>query len=419
MKRRGKIALFTVGLGMAAGAAALAIYRTDDAKIRNVPVHVVTEGSFSRIVNAEGVLRPVKTTTLKAPSGRDALMIAWMVSDGDPVKKGDVIIKFDSGELTRKLADRAGERFAADGMIAKEKTLTAAAMRERERVAALTRDELERSRDLGIKDERFFPKTEVIQSQIDENLFERRLDQAIAARKHEEKRARSQIDLLIIERRLADIEYEEVRGKLRALEIRAPHDGTFLLQRPDGRGVTRAGDRIPPSMKIAEVSSNDDLIAEVFVLEADAGGLAANKPATVYLEARPDQPLTARVKRVSAFPKPEYPDNPTQYFSTMLELDQSAAGLKPGQRLHATIFIEEIPKAMAVPRQAVFRAEAGTVVYRRAGGGFEPTKVTIGAGTVGRLVITQGVKPGDELALRDPTLSINEAATSTDTRNKK
>jgi len=62
-----------------------------------------------------------------------------------------------------------------------------------------------------------------------------------------------------------------------------------------------------------------------------------------------------------------------------------------------------------VPRQAVFRRDNDNIVFRRSGGRFEPVKVKIGAGTVGRLVIASGVRPGDQLALRDPTLSADEA----------
>jgi hypothetical protein len=57
-------------------------------------------------------------------------------------------------------------------------------------------------------------------------------------------------------------------------------------------------------MRIAEVSTSDRMEAEVYVLEADAGGLAAGKEAELVIESQPDLPLKAKVISVEPFPKP-------------------------------------------------------------------------------------------------------------------
>src|SRR6185369_13460903 len=141
------------------------------------------------------------------------------------------------------------------------------------------------------------------------------------------------------------------------LEIRAPHDGTFTLQRWGFRGTLHAGDRAFAGMRIAEISTSEQMDAEVYVLEADAGGLQAGRKATVVLEAQPDVLWQARVKRVDPFPKPRQPEVPAQYFATLVEMEGNTAGLRPGQRLHATIVLDEQPKVLVVPRQAVFRRD--------------------------------------------------------------
>lgn len=378
-------------------------------EVRDVPTFAVAETPFTRTVSAEGVLRPVKTTVVSAPSeGREPLMIAWMAEDGDPVKKGEVVVRFDALEVTKRLADGRSDRAAADSRIEKEKTLSASSLHERDRTAAVTRDELDSNRQLGKKDPRFFPRSEVIESEIDEGLFQKRLDHARDARQIEEKLGRSRVDLAAIDRRKAELYQKQASATLNQLEIRAPHDGTFTLQRWGFRGTLHAGDRAFAGMRIAEISTSEQMDAEVFVLEADAGGLAAGKKATVVLEAQPDVVWKARVKRVDPFPKPRQPEVPAQYFATLLEIEGKTEGLRPGQRLHASIVLDEKQKALVVPRQAVFRRDNDNIVYLRRGGRFEATKVKLGAGTVGRLVITGGVKPGDQLALRDPTLSADE-----------
>lgn len=376
----------------------------------DVPTITVQAGPFTRVVQAEGTLKPLKTTALTAPrEGRNGFLIDWIQEDGASVKKGDLLVRFDPSDATRVLADGKDERAAADQRIAKEQTLIDSTLADRQRTAQLMKAELASAKQLGKKDPRFFPRNEVIESQIDEGLYNERITKTEAAQTVEKRLAKSRIALLAVERKKADINSQQAQAALKALEMRSPHDGTFLIFRRNDR-ILRSGDRSWPGMWIGEVATNDRMDAEVFVLEADAGGLAVGKRAEVVLEARPDQIWKGTVKRVDPFPKPQRPEVPAQYFGTLIELEGDTSGLKPGQRLHARIVLEELPQAIAVPRQAVFTTGSDeTIVYKRRGGAFVPVPVKLGAGTVGRIVVAQGVSPGDVLALRDPTRSAEEA----------
>jgi multidrug efflux pump subunit AcrA (membrane-fusion protein) len=80
-----------------------------------------------------------------------------MAEDGDPVKKGDVVVRFDALEVTKRVADGQSDRAAAESRIEKEKTLSQSSLHERDRTTAVTREELDSNRQLGKKDPRFFP----------------------------------------------------------------------------------------------------------------------------------------------------------------------------------------------------------------------------------------------------------------------
>jgi multidrug efflux pump subunit AcrA (membrane-fusion protein) len=425
-----------VGLGaLAMGARAAFSRLSTDAS--DVPVLQVRRAPFSRTVSAEGYLRPVRATPLTAPSEGRSLLIAWMAEDGARVKKGEVVIRFDSDQALRELADGKDDESAALTRIAKEKVAVESSLAERARAAALTRDEMVKARELGKKDPRFFPRSEVIESEIDEGLLDARLEQNEATRKVERQLGHSRVALLAVDKQKAVLELAEANRTLEALEVRAPHDGIFVVQRMGwAQRTIQAGDRAFPGMRIAEVATSDRMDAEVMVLEADAGGLTAGKRAQVILDARADLVLAAKVKKVDAFPKPKHPEVPAQYFGALLSIHGSgkdkgqdkdkdkdkdqdkdkdkdkaggaaaapAAGMKPGQRLRATLVLDELPSALVVPRQAVFRKPEGTFVHRRRRwrGGFDPVAVTLGPGTVGRVVVTAGLDEGDVIALRDP-----------------
>jgi len=92
--------------------------------------------------------------------------------------------------------------------------------------------------------------------------------------------------------------------------------------------------------------------------------------------------------------------------------------MKPGQRVRATLVLDERKEALAVPRQAVFEREGKMVVYRQKGDTFEPVEVTLGSSGAGKVVVEKGIAPGDLLALTDPTRPRDEKGAGEDDKEK-
>jgi HlyD family secretion protein len=409
VNRKVTVLLAVLGLASAAavGRAALNRFATGP---RGVPIFTVVPAPFSRVVSAEGTLRPVKASPVTAPGEGRSLLIAWMADDGAAVKKGDLVIRFDQSDAIRALADGKDDERIAHARIDKEKRAIDGAVADRVRAAALTKVEIDHAHRLGKKDPRFFPRTEVIESEIDENLLATRLSETEAAQIAEGRLGKSRVDLLVVDRQKAETQRHEAARTLASLEVRAPHDGTFVVQRMGwAQRMLQTGDRAYPGMRVAEVATTERMEADVMVLEADAGGLAAGKTASVTLEAQPDVAYPAKVKKVEPFPKTRHPEVPTQYFGATLAITGSTAGLKPGQRLRATIVLDEMARALVVPRQAVVNRNNGSYVQRQGQGGrFEDVLVELGAGTIGRVVVRSGLSPGDVIALRDTARSADE-----------
>ncbi|HEY6324708.1 MAG TPA: HlyD family efflux transporter periplasmic adaptor subunit, partial [Thermoanaerobaculia bacterium] len=220
---------------------------------------------------------------------------------------------------------------------------------------------------------------------------------------------RASLDLLAIDLRRAETDIRRARAGLQALQVTAPNDGVLIFNRyGQGTEPPRVGDTVWSGMPLAEIPDLSEMQAEVYVLEADAGGLAVGKPATVVVESRPGVELPARIARVDTLAKPRLSGSPVQYFAVTLALApgslKAMGTVKPGQRVLARLRLEERRGALVVPREALFQRGGGTVVYRRRGGahGFEPVPVTLGPASVGAAVVETGVAAGDLVALRDP-----------------
>ena len=81
----------------------------------------------------------------------------------------------------------------------------------------------------------------------------------------------------------------------------------------------------------------------------------------------------AKIKKVDTLAKRRTGWIPVQYFGATLELDATdAAVMKPGQRVRAVLSLDARPKAISVPRNAIFEKDGKKIVYKRAGRGLRP-----------------------------------------------
>lgn len=368
-------------------------------------IYVVQESDFIRTVSAEGNLRAAEATPVSAP--RDApggLRIAWLLKDGAPIKKGDVLIRFDPTEFRNDLIEAGVERQTIDNSTAAASGQARATRENLLRDASQAQLEYETAQGFQIQDVDIFSRHEVIESMIDSDLALEKKEYAEDVLDVRESLNQADRELLEIEKRNAMLRYTKAEKGLSALEVIAPHDGIVTFQR-DWRGeLPTVGSTVFPGRPIAELPNLETMEAEVFVLEADAGGIEQGQRAEVRLESAPGRVIGATVKRIDAVPRPRLRGVPVQYFGVVLELDETVQELmKPGARVSATIILDELENVITIPRQAVFEREGERVVYVDRGGHFEEVVVETGSSSLGRVVVTGGLATGDRIALKRPT----------------
>lgn len=357
-------------------------------------------------VMCEGTLRATTATAIEVPKEVDfAAKIGWIAADGSPVKAGDVVVRFDATEFEIALEKGHGEHSTSEHRIARAQTEATAARRGLDLDAAMAAREVDNAHTFAARDAEIYSRFEIIESEIDGTLAGARQKHAEAVRTTKEKVAKSDLALLEIERRKADLDIDHAQRGLRGLQVQAPHDGILVLER-DWRGdVPRVGDTVWRGYKLAEIPRLEYMEAEMFVLEADAGGLAVGQKAEVVLDSRPGVIYPGRVRQVDTLARPRLRGSPLQFFSAVVQISSpDPAAMKPGQRVRATLTLAEKETAIVVPREAVFTRDGGAFVYRKkAWGGFEPCQVKLGATALGRVVVERGLSEGDSVALTDPT----------------
>ncbi|MDH3403588.1 MAG: HlyD family efflux transporter periplasmic adaptor subunit [Acidobacteriota bacterium] len=367
-------------------------------------VFQVARGPFVHKVTAEGNLRAKESTKISVPpTVRRRVRLAWIAREGALLEAGDLVARFDAKDFEQNLevavADLAGTRHDMTRTEAESGVKEGRYQRDFE-VADLELDFAER---FELTDDSIFSRHEIAEDAIDQELTEARRTHAAEMSGIQRQLTQTELAILEIERRKANLKIEEARAGLGSLEVRAPHRGILTLIRNWRGDPPAVGSEMWRGQEIGELPALDTMEAEVFVLEADAAGLAEGKAATVIVEAHPETARQATVTRVDPIAKPRFPGSPVQYFGATLSFEATdAATMKPGQRVVATLYIEELEETFVVPRQAVFQEGDTFWVYRKNGGGYDDVPVTIAASSAALVAIASGLEPGDEVALGRP-----------------
>jgi HlyD family secretion protein len=368
-----------------------------------LPTLQLRRQNFVQEVGADGHLRAVRASPITVPvATQGPLKIAWTKPDGSRVEKGDVVVRFEPTDFEKRLKDGQADRATADARMLKEQTLVDSALRGRARTTQLSQVELEKARDFQNKDPEIFSRNQIIESEIDEELSGARSEHAGASQKIESSLSKNKLDLIAIERKKAQLVVDQAQKGLDSLEVRAPNAGILVFEANWQGNLPSVGDSVWPGQKLATLPLLDVMEVEVFVLEADAGGLKVGKAARVSIEAHPETLYGGKITRVDTLAKRPVRDVPVQYFGVTLELERTdSAVMKPGARVHAVLLLEN-REALVLPRQAVFDDHGQSIAYRWQNAGFEKVKLVLGPSSLGRVVIEEGLGEGDTIALMDP-----------------
>jgi hypothetical protein len=370
----------------------------------DVATFKVEASTFTRNVTAEGTLKPVNATTIAVPDNATSPMkVAWLADDGALLRKGDVIVRFDETDFENLLLTGREDRATATNKLEKASAESVATRTNLKRDARLAQSELDAAQRFKFDDAEIFSRYARIESEVDQDLASSRKRHAEEVLGVRDDLSRIERDLLGIEDRKAGLKIRQAEEGLQALHVVAPHDGILVMQRNWRGEVARVGDTMWSGQPIGEIPELSTMRAEVFVLEADAAGLAVDQKATLFLEADPRAQFNGKVKSVDKMARPRIPRQPVQYFGVSVELERTDPKLmKPGARVRAILEVENQANAFAIPRQALFDKEGKRLVYVKRGDRFVPVEVTIGSSSAGRVVVTKGLSRGDEIALEDP-----------------
>ena len=362
----------------------------------------VRKGPFEIALPAFGELQAAKSTAIVvSPESRFSLLtIGWMAPEYSTVKSGDVVIRLASTDLPDQLRSEQAELAKVDLEIAqKEKQL------EKEKSdltgqITVTAVQRELADVYAARDETIFPRNKIIEDAIDLNYQTIRERHFEDERAQLEKRTKAELQLLQSKARAHQVKIKQFEDQLNNLDIRAPHDGMFIINKQWNGDKYRVGMNAYSGMKLAALPDLSVMEAKVFVLESEASGLKENLPVSLSLDYEPGRLFTGKIAGLDTIAKPLSEDSPLKYFETRVALDATDPRLmKPGIQVKATIFVERQADVVAVPNQALVYEQDRAFVMVRRGSRVEKRPVETGARSLTLTVVTKGLRPGEVILL--------------------
>jgi multidrug resistance efflux pump len=408
--KRWKTTTAVIGLGTVVAIAGVSAL-LGRATTVEVPTTVVVKGEFIDYLQVRGEVKAVRAVPLTVPTtGGGDLQILELAKNGMTIKKGDVVVRFDPMSVQRALNDRRSELKQADEEISK--TRAQYRMQAQQAQTDLTKARYDvRRAELDTVPHEFLSRMEREQKLLAFDDAKARLAEAERRLKALADIEKAELASKIAKREKARFDLDYVERQLGSLEIVSPVEGVVTMM-PNWRSCCpppdfKAGDRAWPGQVIAEVPDLSTLRVTARLEEAQRGRMEAGQRVVVRADAIPDRELAGTIEDISALARVDFSNWPPQRnFNLVVQLEQFDARLRPGMNTTVRVAVDRLGDAVLMPARAIFQKDGRSVAYvARTRGGWDERLVHIARRGQEQLVVRDGVRPGERVALKDPTPS--------------
>jgi HlyD family secretion protein len=374
---------------------------------QNIETYKIKRATFRNSVTETGELEAVQSLMISAPNiswRLGSLKIVSLVEDGTQVKAGDKLVEFDKAEVLKNIDDAKAEMEIAQAELRKAQASQESQIDELK--ADLEKNKLShRISQLNLDMAEF-------EAEIDRKKIELELENsAISLQKAEQeienqiKVNQEEISKLALKVRQVLSKLTELKETLESLTVLAPAPGIAIIQRNWVTDVKFQVDDQPwrgsPMIALPDLSR---MRAVVNINEVDIAKIDTLQNVVVKLDAAPDSIFHGQVKEVAALARNKERNSKVKVFDVKILINGQHASLMPGMTVSCEIIVDEVLDTIFIPIEALFKKQDQNIVYVHKRGRFEPQVVKTGIENDDYVIIAEGLKEGDEVALSDPWL---------------
>lgn len=387
-----------------------ALANSFSSEAQNIPTFTIKKDKFLVTITESGEIRAKNSVSISTPRVRGSLKVVYLIPEGNIVRAGDTIIQFDPTEAINNLREAEARMEVAlsekEKLLANQKTATTRA--ESELKSAELSYELSK---LNLEQMKFEAEVKQQEAKLQHQRNELTYLKAKQELESQKIIQRSELNKVEIDIKQRQADLEKAQRDLEQLTLTAPTDGLAVYETNWSTGRKIAiGDTPWPGMTLISLPDLSEMQSISYINEVDVSRVRKGLNVQVRLDAFPDSVFEAQIASVASLGKSKNGSSSIKVFEIAIDILAVSEILKPGMTTGNKIIISEIPNVLFVPQEAVFDKNEKKIVYVENGSGFDEVEVKIGDRGEDYIVILSGVEDGDEIALRDPTIEIQNEA---------
>jgi len=374
----------------------------------DIPTFLVKKDKFLVSITESGEIIAKNSVSISTPRVRGNIKIVYLIPQGTIVKAGDTVVQFDPTEAISSVKDAEAKLELSlsnrEKLLANHKaqvTSSESNLRSAELTFELSKLNLEQ-----MKFEAEVKQQEAKLQHKKNELAFLKAKQDVESQKIVQRSELSNLDIEVQQRRS---ELERLKRDLEVLTLTAPTEGLVVYETNWGTGRKFALGDSPwggsPILSLPDLSMMQSI---TYVNEVDVSKVRKGQKVIVKLDAFQDSSFTGTIASVASLGKVKDNNSSIKVFEITVDINSQSEILKPGMTTSNRIVINEISDVLFVPQEAVFEKVNKKYVFVKNGSSFDEREVEIGEKSENYVVIKKGLEAGEEVALRDPTIDIEE-----------
>lgn len=373
---------------------------------KEVALYTVEKKNFENIVVVDGLVEPVRSANIVAPRAASDGTVAFIIEDGTYVKAGDTVCVIENQMLqtnydeqqTRLENAKAGlEKTRAD--LKMQYALLEAQVKANDaetQIAHLDSLQLQ----YYSPNQKKIRELELKQVAIQREKYKTKLDALGIIQSSEVRKLEIEIQ------RVAN-QVGSVKVMLDQLILVAPEDGIATRgMNPMTDKKYEVGDNAWGGIVIVSIPKMDKMKVKMQASETDFRYVNVGDSVIYKFDALPENEAYGKITNKMPVGKEISRGSKIKLFDIEASIDSTTKMPEPGFTARCSILIKQVMDTITVPQIAVYEQDSMKVVFVKYKGGFEVRQVMTAESSAKDAVITQGIAPGEIVALRRPSESM-------------
>lgn len=377
--------------------------------------YTVANSDVTRTVLITGELKAVRSIDIQAPQLKSSAFstVTYLADEGTTVKKGDRTIEYDSAALLNNLIE--AQRSVDEASLSIEKTKKDLEAQRCDLLNSVSQAEgnLKIAQINASIPSDLLPANTYQQYQVTLEENKLTLQKAKEQLANFEASYDAQVNLKVVSKSQAEINYKRIQGDLDLLTVNAPQDGVVIYgDNWSSNRKYQVGDQAFPGQVVMTLPDLTSMKVDGYVFDTELQFLSPGIYCDVHLDAVSGRSWRGKITSLTSVAVRKGFATNQKVFKAEIVLDSvDLKYMKPGMTAHAEISLSMATGVPAVPRQFLALDAQGQYYVLKDMGPRTPGKPeTVKVGVFGDTMvqILSGVSTGDRLLPVQTTSEISK-----------